>query len=302
MRLSANILISGSTGFLGSALGFFLTEHDAEVVRLVRGGPVTPDTVHWEPGSGQLPREGLEGFDAVVHLAGENIAHHRWTNAQKTLIRDSRVQSTRLLAETLAKLKRPPGVFICASASGFYGDRGEEILTENSSPGTGFLAEVCRDWEAAAEPARKAGIRTVHLRFGMILSPRGGALARMTPLFKTGLGGRLGSGQQWCSWIGLEDACRIVQFVIRHSEMQGPVNVVSPQAVTNGEFTAILGRVLHHSADRSVPHLAVKLAMGEMADALFFASARVRPDKLLAARFDFQQADLESALARMLAS
>lgn len=271
-------------------------------MRLVRGGPVTPEVVPWDPAAGKLPPAALEGLDAVIHLAGENIAKHRWTGRQKTIIRDSRVQSTRLLAETLARLKRPPGVFICASATGFYGDRDDELLTETSASGEGFLAEVCRDWEAAAEPARHANIRTVHLRFGMILSPKGGALAKTVPLFKAGMGGQLGSGKQWWSWVGLDEVCHIVQFVLRQSDVQGPVNVVAPQSVTNAEFTATLARVLHRPAGLPVPKMAARLAMGEMADALLFASARVKPEKLQTAGYAFQQPELEATLTKMLSS
>jgi uncharacterized protein len=295
------ILISGSSGLLGSALASFLPAHGCDVMRLVRGGSFVSGTIHWDPALGHFPAEELEGMDAVVHLAGENIASRRWTVEQRTRLRDSRIEGTRLLAKTLAALQRPPRVLVCASASGFYGNRADEILTEASSAGTGFLADLCRDWEAAADAARQAGIRTVHLRLGMILSAQGGALARMLTVFKAGLGGRVGSGEQWWSWIAIEDACRVIQQVIQDTHIQGPVNTVAPQPVTNAEFTATLARVLRRPAVLPIPVFLARLGLGEMADALLLASTRLQPAKLLAAGFVFEQPDLESALTRILA-
>ncbi|NOX57047.1 MAG: TIGR01777 family protein, partial [Planctomycetes bacterium] len=239
------ILVTGSTGLVGSALVRSLQQDGHAVTRLVRREPAGAESsVFWNPETGQIDREGLEGADAVVHLAGENIAARRWTRKQKARIRDSRVIGTRLLAESLAELSSPPAVLVAASGMGFYGDRGEEEVDETSPPGRGFLAELCQQWEGAADPARNAGIRVVHLRIGMVLSEKGGALAKMLPAFRLGLGGVIGSGRQYWSWIALDDLVRIIRHAIENDGLSGPVNAVSPRPVTNRQFTQTLGRIL----------------------------------------------------------
>lgn len=287
------ILISGSHGFLGSALAPFLT---------AQGHQVAPLTRPYNPAA-------LDGIDALVHLAGENI-FGRWTPGKKATIRDSRVDNTRLLAESIARLSpkgiptqegtRPPRTFVCASAIGFYGDRADELLQEASGPGTGFLAEVCQAWEAAAQPAIQRGIRVVHLRSGMVLSPQGGALAKMLPPFRAGLGGRLGNGRQYMSWISLEDWLEAAAYVLEHPALRGPVNFVAPQPVTNRDFTKTLGRVLGRPTICPVPGFALRLLLGEMADELLLSSARATPAALLASGFSFRHPELEGALHSML--
>jgi hypothetical protein len=295
------ILLSGSTGLVGSALVPFLTTGGHEVVRLVRAQSKSGETgITWDPASGQLDAAALEGFDAVVHLAGEGIAAARWTAQQKARIRDSRVQGTRLLAERLAGLKSPPRVFVSASAVGYYGDRGDEVLTEESPRGTGFLADVCRDWEAAADPARRAGMRVVNTRFGVILSPRGGALKQMLTPFQLGAGGVVGSGRQYMSWIALDDVIGALHHVLTRAELSGPVNVTAPRPATNREFTKTLGRVLARPTLVPVPAFAARLAFGEMADELLLSSARVEPRKLLETGYAFRFPELEGALRHVL--
>jgi hypothetical protein len=242
----------------------------------------------------------LEGLDAVVHLAGENIATGRWTAEKKAKIRDSRVRSTRLLCDTLAGLKQPPKVLACASATGYYGDRGDELLTEESASGTGFLAGVCREWEAAATPAAQKGIRVVHLRFGMVLSGAGGALAKLLPPFRMGLGGALGTGRQYISWIALDDLLGVIAHALTTEALQGPVNAVAPNPVTNKEFTRTLGRTLGRFTLFSMPAAAARLAFGEMADEVLLASQRVQPARLLATEYRFRYPELEGALRHLL--
>ena len=295
-----NILVSGANGLVGAALVEYLSRHGHDVTRLVRSGPTAEDTIHWQPDQGRLGTDELEGFHAVVHLAGENIAAGRWSEKQKHRIRTSRVQGTHLLATTLARLKSPPGVFITASASGFYGDRGDEILTEASPGGNGFLAKVCQEWEAATAAAHNAQIRVAHLRFGMILAPKGGALGRMLPLFKMGLGGRLGSGRQWWSWLTLPDACQIITHVIHQSDLSGSINTVTPNPVTNTEFTKTLGHVLHRPTLFPAPAFMLRLALGEMADGLLLASTRLQPAKLMESDYAFNHPELKSALGALL--
>jgi uncharacterized protein (TIGR01777 family) len=256
--------------------------------------------IYWDPAQGHLSQEQLEGFDAVVHLAGESIAEGRWTAAKKKRILDSRVQGTKLLSETLARLKNPPRVLVVASAIGYYGDRGGEILTESSSRGSDFLAEVCEAWERAAQPAKEKGIRVVHPRIGIVLGKGGGALAKMLLPFKLGLGGRLGSGNQYMSWIALEDLVGVIQFALNHSALNGPVNAVSPAAATNNEFTKTLGRVLNRPTIFPAPAFALKLLLGEMAQALLLSSANVKPQKLLETKYPFKFAGLEPALRNLL--
>jgi uncharacterized protein (TIGR01777 family) len=257
-------------------------------------------SIAWDPGSGTVDSTRLEGADYVVHLAGESIAGGRWSEERRAAIRDSRVQGTRLIAETLAQLERPPEALICASATGWYGDRGDERLDENSGPGRGFLSGVCRDWEAAADAAREAGIRVVHLRFGMILWPDGGALQRMLTPFMAGAGGRLGSGNQFWSWVSLDDAVGAVMHAASRRELEGPVNVVAPEAIRNREFTSVLGSVLNRPTLVPAPAPMLRLALGELADELLLASSRVVPERLSATAFSFRDPELEPALRHML--
>jgi uncharacterized protein len=287
------IAITGSTGLIGSALTPLFVQAGHEVVRLSRPGD-------WDPENRNVNLPAFRNIDVLVHLAGENIAGGRWTAARKRRIRESRTSGTRLIAETLSKLDPPPGAFISASAIGYYGDRGDELLQETSAAGTGFLADVCQQWEAATAAATRAGIRVVHLRLGIVLSKRGGALAKMLLPFQLGMGGRIGSGLQYWSWISLEDACGVVEHCIQASGLHGPVNVVSPAAVTNLEFTRSLGRALRRPTIFPLPSFAARLVLGEMADPLLLASARVEPTKLLASRFVFRHRDLEPALRFLL--
>ncbi len=296
------IAVSGSTGLIGSEVVTVLSAAGHEVVRLVRRAPAPAEkAVRWDPEKGGVDAAGLEGLDAVVHLAGENIAAGRWTAARKAAIRDSRVNGTRLLCDTLAGLSRPPKTLVCASAIGYYGDRGEELLTEDSSPGAGFLPEVCREWEAATEVAARKGIRVVALRIGVVLSPRGGALSRMLPPFRAGLGGVIGNGRQYVSWIALDDLVGVVLHALRSGELCGPVNAVAPVPVTNREFTEALGKVLSRPTLLPVPAFALRLALGEMADALLLASARVAPRRLEETGYRFRFPELPAALRHLLA-
>jgi uncharacterized protein (TIGR01777 family) len=243
---------------------------------------------------------GLEGLDAAVHLAGENLATGRWTAEKKARIRESRVNGTRFLCEALVRLAQPPKALMCASAIGYYGDRGEAILREDSPAGSGFLAEVCRAWEGAAAAAVQQGIRVVHLRIGVVLSPAGGALAKMLTPFKMGLGGKIGSGQQYMSWIALDDLLGIIHHALTSDTLQGPVNAVAPQPVTNVEFTTTLGRVLARPTLLPMPAFAARLAFGEMAQELLLASTRVVPASLLASGYGFRYPELEGALRHLL--
>jgi len=291
------ILLSGASGLIGSALAKRL-DASSEVVRLVRRDPLSAASeIRWDPAAGRIEPKQLEGFDAVVHLAGENIGAGRWTAAKKARVRSSRVEGTLLLAKTLAGLNQPPKVLVSASAVGYYGDRGDEKLDESSGPGTGFLAEVCRAWEEAAMTAAEAGIRVVLARFGVVLSPEGGALARLLPLFRFGLGGRLGSGRQYMSWIALEDAVGAIAFALENDSLRGPVNVTSPQPVTNRQFTQTLGRVVRRPTLLHAPAIALRAVLGEMADEMLLASVRVYPRRLLEAGFSFSKPALEMALA-----
>lgn len=293
------IAVSGSSGLVGSTLLPFLTTGGHRVTRLVRR-PASGDEVAWDIAQGVKDLSRLEGVDAVVHLAGENIAAARWTAARKEEIRRSRVEGTRRLCESLARLSRRPKALVSASAIGFYGNRGDEILREDSAPGSDFLAQVCREWEAATEPASRAGIRAVQLRFGMILSPAGGALKKMLLPFKLGAGGRIGSGRQFMSWIGIDDAVGAIHHAIVTESLQGPVNAVSPTPVTNTEYTRTLARVLSRPAIAPMPAFAARLAFGEMADALLLASQRVLPTRLQTTGYRFRYPELEGALRHLL--
>ncbi len=294
-----NILISGSTGFLGTALVSFLTERGHEVRRLLRNSKNKNSfDLIWDPEKGLENPKSLEGIEVVIHLSGENVGE-RWSDQKKRLIRESRVHSTQTLAQHLAKMKNPPQTFLCASAIGFYGDRKEEELTEESPAGSGFLAEVCQEWEAASAPVVSKGSRVAHLRFGVILDKSGGALEKMLTPFKLGVGGVLGNGNQFMSWIALEDVLRAIEYVIQIPVLAGPINFTSPHPVTNREFTHALGHALHRPAVLSVPAFALRLAFGEMADEALLASARVLPKKLLDAEFQFEYPYLEKAFEHL---
>jgi uncharacterized protein len=298
---SMKVAITGSRGLVGSALVPFLTTGGHRVTRLVRSADGSDkDDVAWDPSTGRIDAGRIEGFDAVVHLAGENIAARRWNAEHKARVRDSRLQGTRLLCETLATLRRPPRVLVSASAIGFYGDRGEEELNEESPSGIGFLPEVCREWEAATEPARLAGVRVVSTRFGIILSPKGGALSKMLPPFRLGMGGRIGDGRQWMSWIALDDAVGCIYHALVKKSVRGPVNAVAPNPVTNLEFTNTLGNVLSRPNFFPMPGFMARLAFGEMADELLLASTLVIPQALRDSDYQFLYADLDSALRHLL--
>lgn len=298
------ILVSGSTGFLGTALVETLGAEHHSVSRLVRPKTARKDaagknapTVAWDPVADQFDSAGAEGADALLHLAGASIAGGRWNAARKKLLRASRIDATRQLMGALAKLQRPPRVIVAASAIGYYGNRGEETLTEVSAPGNDFLAGLCREWEAETARGSEFGARVVSLRFGIILAAHGGALPRMALPFKFGAGGRLGNGRQWMSWLTLQETVRIVQFALSAPALAGPVNVVTPNPVRNSEFTRVLAKTLHRPAVFPAPAFALRLAVGEMADALLLVSQRVMPTKLLDAGYSFQLPDLSGALA-----
>jgi len=296
------VLVSGSHGLIGSALIPELAAVGDRAVRLIRRSAAgDADAVFWDPGEGRIDAAALEGVDAVVHLAGEGIATGRWTAARKTRIRRSRVEGTRLLARALAGLARPPRVLVCGSATGYYGDRGDDVLREDSAPGTGFLAEVCQAWEAAADPARAAGIRVVHLRTGTVLSPAGGALARLLPVFRLGLGGTLGSGRQYLSWVAIQDIVGAIRHVLDRDGIAGPVNVAAPHPVTNREFTRALGRALQRPTPFPVPAVALRVIFGELADGALLASTRVEPGRLLASGYPFRFTEISEALRALLA-
>lgn len=294
-----NILISGASGLIGSALAPALSTAGHHVLSLVRHRPTNPDERRWDPAAESLEPEVLDGVDAVIHLAAESIAR-RWTRARKARILQSRSAGTRLLAEAVARSSQPPSVFLCASAIGYYGDRPGETLDETSAPGTDFLAEVCQQWEVACEPARVPDVRVANLRFGIVLSSRGGALGQMLRPFRLGLGGRLGSGCQIMSWIALDDVVAAVQHLLGCEELSGPVNLVSPNPVSNREFTRTLGRVLHRPAVLPAPGVALRLALGKMAKPLLLTDQRVVPAKLQQATFHFEHPDLEPSLRDIL--
>jgi uncharacterized protein (TIGR01777 family) len=288
------VAVTGASGFAGGAL---VAELRGEGSAVLTVGRKAGSDIRWKPEQGQLDPTALAGLDAVVHLAGAPVGE-RWTSERKRAIRDSRVMGTRLVAQTLASLApdRRPGVLVCASAVGFYGSRGDEWLDESSAPGTDFLASVAREWEAAADPARAALIRVVHLRTGLILSPRGGALHRMLPAFRLGAGARLGTGRQWMSWIALHDWIRVARYALATASLAGPVNAATPTPVTNTEFTTTLGHVLGRPTLASVPAFALRAIFGEMGEATLLASQRVRPACLASAGFAFSHPLLEDAL------
>jgi hypothetical protein len=293
-RPRLRLALSGASGLIGRALSAFLTTAGHQVVPLVRRTPPPPGAIFWDPTAGVLDGAALAWCDAVVHLAGENIAAGRWTAASKERIRVSRVAGTRLIAETLAHMPGPPRTLIAASAVGYYGNCREEV-DEDSPPGEGFLAQVCRQWEDACEPARRAGVRVVNLRMGVVLSAGGGALARMLPLFRLGLGGRLGSGRQVMSWISLDDVVGLIHHLL-FSRLAGPVNATAPAPVSNADFTRTLARVLRRPAPIPVPAAALRLALGEMGEALLLQGAPVLPRRAEADGFTFLDPTLEAAL------
>jgi len=294
------ILVTGSTGLVGSALIPALKSSGHQIVRLVRSKPKDASEIYWNAEQGTINAAELEGLDAVVHLAGENLAAGRWTDEKKKRIRESRVKGTRLLSETLAQLNEKPAVLVSASAVGFYGNRGDEILTEQSASGSDFLAEVCREWELATQAAAQAGIRVVNLRFGVIFSGEGGALKKMLTPFRLGVGGKLGSGRQYLSWIAIDDVVGAIEHALTNDSLRGAVNAVAPQAVTNREFTKTLGRVLSRPTIFPVPAFAARLAFGEMADATLLSSQRVEPERLNEAGYTFKYPTLEAALRHVL--
>jgi len=295
------IAITGSTGLVGTALVNAL-EADGHSVRRVVRRPSGDgaQAIRWDPAGGTIDAVGFSDVDAVVHLAGESVAAHRWSTSVKKEIRDSRVRGTKLLCETLAGLASKPTVLVSASAIGYYGDRGDERLNESSPPGSGFLAGVCQEWEAATKSARDADIRVVNLRIGVVLDRKGGALKSMLTPFKLGVGGVIGSGRQYFSWITLGDLVRVIQFTLSAAALSGPVNATAPQPVTNREFTKTLGRVLGRPTIFPMPAVAARLVFGEMADEMFLGGARVEPAALSTARFEFEYPQLEPALRHLL--
>jgi len=296
-----SVVVSGSSGLLGSALIPLLTAGGFHATRLVRHPP-GPTEIGWDPAQGRLDPGHLEGVDAVINLGGESLAHWPWTEAYKRRILESRTRTTELLAGTFARMDRPPLVLVSASAVGYYGDRGDEILREESKPGTGFLADVAKAWEAATEPARAAGTRVVLARIGMVLSLAGGALPTMLLPFRLGLGGRLGNGRQWMSWIAMDDTLRAIHHCLTEVSLAGGVNLTAPHPVTNTVFTETIGRVLRRPTALPVPALAIRLFLGEMGQQLLLAGQRVLPGRLEASGFRFSHPDLGPALASLLGS
>jgi uncharacterized protein (TIGR01777 family) len=291
------VLIAGASGLIGSALIPPLEAEGAEVTRLVRSTP-KPGEIEWHPNQDTMDPARLEGFDAVISLAGENVAAGRWTEDQKRKIHDSRVNGTHLLSEAMAKLEKRPRVFLCASATGFYGDRDDEVLDEHSDSGGGFLAGVCREWERATEPAAAAGVRVVNLRFGVIISREGGMLAKLLTPFKMGMGGKVGSGKQFISWVAIDDVISAIKLALNDETFRGPMNVVSPNPVTNEVFTKTLGHVLSRPTALAMPAFAARLAFGEMADEMLLASQYVVPKRLMDAGYEFKYPELEGALRK----
>jgi uncharacterized protein (TIGR01777 family) len=300
------ILVSGSTGFLGTALIDILAREGHTIVRLVRpdtgdldAGRDRAQTVRWDPVGGQFDATAAEGADALVHLAGASIADGRWNAARKNLLRTSRVETTRHLIAALSRLTQPPRVLVASSAIGYYGDRGDETLTESAAPGNDFLSAACRDWEAETARGAEFGARVVMLRFGIVLAGHGGALPRMALPFKLGAGGKLGSGRQWMSWLTLAEAVGIIRFALANSGLSGPTNAVTPNPVQNSDFTDILAKTLHRPALFPAPAFALRLALGEMADALLLVSQRVKPSRLEQMGYRFARPELPAALAEV---
>ena len=294
------IAITGSRGLIGSSLIPHLEAAGHEIVRIVRGS-AQGDDVRWDPPNRRIDADKLDGVEAVVHLAGAGVADRRWSSSYKREILASRVDGTTTLAEALARMTVPPSVMVSASAVGYYGSRGDEVLTEGSRPGTGFLADVCAQWESSAAPAASAGIRVAHLRTGVVLSAAGGALKKQLPLFRLGLGARLGRGSQQFSWISRRDAVAAIVFLLEHETLSGPFNIASPQPVTNAVFTRALGQAVHRPTLLAVPAAVLRLALGnEMASEFLLTSQRVVPERLLATGFTFADATLPDALVTAL--
>lgn len=293
------IAITGASGLIGAPLVAFLQSGGHRVIRLVRRQTQHPDEISWDPARGTIDAAKLEGLDAVIHLAGESI-NGRWTTARKNRIRDSRVRGTHLLCQAIAHLSSPPPVLLSSSAVGYYGDRGEQPLGDESQPGTGFLSEVCQAWEQATQPAVQAGVRVVHVRTGIVLSLRGGALAKMLPPFRMGLGGPMGTGRQYMSWISLEDMIGLFHHALFVHEVQGPLNATAPEPVTNEQFSRELGIVLHRPVIARVPSGAIRLILGEMGQSLLLQGARVMPVKAQATGYRFVHPTLHDALSEEL--
>jgi len=294
------VAIAGASGLVGSALIPVLKSMGAQITRMVRSKPKAGE-IEWHPNQVELSPASLAGFDTIINLAGENIAGGRWTDDQKRKIRESRINGTHLLSEAIAKLSPKPRVFLCASATGIYGDRDDEVLDEQSESGGGFLAGVCREWEEATKPAIEAGIRVVNLRLGPILAREGGMLAKLLTPFKMGMGGKVGSGRQYISWIAIDDVIQAIRLAIEDASIQGALNIVSPNPVTNEEFTKTLGHVLNRPTALAIPPFAARLAFGEMADEMLLASQKVIPKKLANAGFVFEYPELEPTLKHLLA-
>jgi len=296
------VVVSGSSGLIGASVVKALLARGDEVTPLVRRPPVPGSgEARWDPSDGSIDTGALEGADAVIHLAGAGLGDKRWSTSRRREIVSSRVQSTSLLARTMAGLGRSPAVMVSASAVGFYGDRGEEELTEDSTPGRGFLADLCQAWEDATEPAAQAGVRVVRLRSGVVLSAHGGALRRQLPLFRIGLGGRLGNGRQWLSWISLPDEVGAVLHTLDKADLHGPVNATAPSPTTNRDFTRALGRVLHRPSVLAVPGFALRVALGaDLASEMVLAGQRVFPTRLTATGYVFDHPDLDTALTAVL--
>ncbi|MGF1580918.1 MAG: TIGR01777 family oxidoreductase [Gemmataceae bacterium] len=293
------ILITGGTGLVGGDLSAFLSSGGHEVYNLTRNQKEDEHSIHWNPDEAKIAEDKLNGFDAVVHLAGESIVG-RWSAAKKERILNSRVNGTKLLCEALARQEQPPKVIVSASAIGYYGNRADETMTEESTPGDLFLSDVCKQWEEATKPAADKGIRVVNARIGIVLSPKGGALAQMLFPFRMGGGGVIGSGKQWMSWITLDDVVAGLHHMIETEELRGPVNLVAPNPVTNTEFTKTLGKVLWRPTIFPMPGFAARLVFGQMADELLLASTRVEPTKLQQAGYEFRHSNLEEALRYLL--
>lgn len=294
------IAVTGSHGLIGEALCKHLTGQGHTVARIIRASNSTNGDIRWNLANASIESDKLNDVDAVIHLAGENIASHRWTSEQKQKIKESRIRGTKLLAETICGLEKKPEVVVSGSAIGFYGDRGSETLTESSNVGSGFLADVCREWEEAIAPVAASGVRVVNARTGVVLSTKAGALNKMLPIFQLGGGGNIGDGRQYMSWISLDDEVKALEFALTHSSVSGPVNLVAPNPVTNAEFTAVLGSVLHRPAFIPLPAFAAKIVLGEMADELLLSSQKCQPTKLLSAGYQFEYPELKKALSMTL--
>jgi uncharacterized protein (TIGR01777 family) len=293
------VAVTGSSGLIGSSLVSFLSKKDVTVSRILREN-TEDNEISWKPEGGDWDSAFAGGIDGIVHLAGENIASGRWTKVKKEKIRSSRIEGTKRLCEHILKLPTPPSVFVCASAIGYYGDRGMEFLNEDSSRGSGFLPDVCLGWEEAAESVSKAGLRVVNVRFGIVLSKDGGALAKMLTPFKMGMGGKIGSGTQYMSWVAMDDVTGAIYHALVTDSLKGPVNVTAPNPVTNKEFTNTLGKVLNRPTVMPMPAFAARLAFGEMANDLLLASTKVAPKRLSDSGYEFQYPELANALKHVL--